>query len=259
MATQRRYFVIGSFVIVGLITGIVLIILLSSSSWFSKTVYLETYFNESVQGLSQGSYVKYRGINVGRVKDIAFVEQYYPQASQHEQSSRYIYVLLAINSQFLTHIAPGNVKKEVAQQVQNGLRARLNMQDLTGSSYVELNFVDHPQNHPALPIYWQPEYAYVPSTSSTLSRFTDSVQDILIGLQQVDFKHFFSQGQSTMQNANDLVHHLNEQLSNDQHQITSTLQNLNATTKQLRHLVNDLRQAPGQALLQKPKRLPPNQ
>lgn len=259
MVAQKRYFKIGLFVLIGLIVATGLVILFSTSNWFSKTIYIETYFNESVQGLSEGSYVKYRGIDIGRVKKIGFAQQYYPQAAEHSQTSRYIYVLLAINSSFLTHIAPGDVKTEVARQVKKGLRAKLNMQDLTGSSYIELNFMDNPSNYPTLPIYWQPKNAYIPSTASTLSRFTDSVQNILIGLQNVDFKRFFEQGESTMKNTNQLVRHLNEQLSSDQRQLTSTLQNLNAATEQLRHLASDLRQAPGQSLLQSPQALPPKQ
>ena len=256
-ATQRRYFAIGLFVLMGLAVAITLLILISANNLFSKTIYIETYFNESVQGLSVGSYVKYRGIEIGRVKDIAFAEQYYPQAKAHNKTSRYIYVLLAINSSFLTSIASDHVKKQVSQQVDEGLRAKLNMQDLTGSSYVEFTYVDSPnQNHTALPIYWEPQYAYVPSTASTFNRFADSIQSILNGLEDVDFKRFFEQGESTMKHTNSLVRHLNEQLSNNQQQITSTVQNLRVTSSNLRQLVNDLQQAPGRALLKQPHELP---
>lgn len=257
MKSAQYYFKIGLFVLTSLVVVLGLIIVIGGTHLFSKTMYVETYFNESVQGLTEGSYVKYRGINIGRVKKIRFAQQEYPQASNHIKSSRYIYVLLAINSSFLTDIPKSTFKQDVAKQVHKGLRARLNVQDLTGSAYIQLTYLDKSDTTKTLPIYWQPEYAYIPSTPSTFSRLTDSVQNILKGLQGVDFQRFFKEGQSAMKNTSELVQHLNDQLGNDQNQITGILHNLNATSQQMRHLVNDMRHAPAGTMLRKPQSMPP--
>lgn len=258
MKSAQYYFKIGLFVLTSLVVVLGLIIVIGGTHLFSKTIYVETYFNESVQGLTEGSYVKYRGINIGRVQKIRFAQQEYPQASNHLKSSRYIYVLLAINSSFLTDIPKSTFKRDVAKQVKQGLRTRLNVQDLTGSAYVQLTYLDNPDAK-TLPIVWQPEYAYIPSTPSTFSRLTDSVQNILKGLQGVNFQKFFKEGQSAMKNTSELVQHLNDQLGNDQNQITGILHNLNATSQQMRHFINDLRHAPAGTMLRKPHSMPPKQ
>lgn len=43
----------------------------------SKNLILETYFDESIQGLDVGSIVKFRGVKIGTVKEITFVQDKY--------------------------------------------------------------------------------------------------------------------------------------------------------------------------------------
>ena len=82
---QTNYFSIGLFILVGIALIISAILLLNNQKLFSKTTYIETYFNESVQGLSTGSPVKYRGLDIGYVKNIAFVNEVYPQVQGQVQ------------------------------------------------------------------------------------------------------------------------------------------------------------------------------
>ena len=74
MSAQANYFKLGLFVIgamvalascSSLIIGIGTLVPVEASS-------IETYFNESVQGLDVGSKVKYRGVVVGEVTRIGF-------------------------------------------------------------------------------------------------------------------------------------------------------------------------------------------
>ena len=74
---ETNYLKIGSFVIVGLVLLIMAIIIFGSVKIFQKIIYIETYFNESVQGLSVGSPVKYRGMEIGYVKAIDFANSIY--------------------------------------------------------------------------------------------------------------------------------------------------------------------------------------
>ena len=71
MEPKVNYFLVGSFVV---ILGAAMVIGLF---WLGKTDYrgvndrYEAFMRESVAGLSVDSTVKYRGVDVGRVKDIA--------------------------------------------------------------------------------------------------------------------------------------------------------------------------------------------
>ncbi len=187
-----HYFRIGLFLIVSVIVLIGLILFFNSSSFLKKHVLVETYFNESVQGLVVGSPVKYRGITIGHIKDIGLLNHEYALSPSTLNEDRYIYVLISIDSSFLTDIPPEQMQERLTRDVQQGLRAKLGMLDLTGNAYIELNFMN-PKQNPPLPIYWRPKHYYIPSTVSVLTRFTDNAQTLLQNLQAVNFQKFFTE------------------------------------------------------------------
>ena len=111
---ETNYFRIGSFVIVGLALLIMALIIFGSGKLFQKTTYIETYFNESVQGLSVGSLVKYRGMEIGYVKEINFVSQIYGNGhsvGKANVASRYIYVKIAITTNIFTNSSEKSFKE----------------------------------------------------------------------------------------------------------------------------------------------------
>ena len=61
---------IGLFIVTGLALGVIGLLLFSSSKMFSKTRLEIVYFDESLNGLSEGAPVKYRGVIVGSVKRV---------------------------------------------------------------------------------------------------------------------------------------------------------------------------------------------
>ena len=70
MATEARKFRVGVFTLVAVAILIGTIIWLGASRFFERTLRLDTYFSESVQGLEPGAAVKYRGVPSGRVEEI---------------------------------------------------------------------------------------------------------------------------------------------------------------------------------------------
>jgi phospholipid/cholesterol/gamma-HCH transport system substrate-binding protein len=70
MARKASRFKVGLFVIVGLAMGLAALVYLGASSYGEGADTYVTYFNQSVQGLSRDSVVKYLGVDVGRVTDI---------------------------------------------------------------------------------------------------------------------------------------------------------------------------------------------
>ena len=61
---------IGLFIVTGLALGVTGLLLFSSSKLFTHTKDAIVYFNESLNGLSEGAPVKYRGVTVGSVKRV---------------------------------------------------------------------------------------------------------------------------------------------------------------------------------------------
>ena len=73
MRQRMNYYKIGLFVISSIFIVSVFIIILGAGNLFQKNLILETYFDESIQGLDVGSIVKFRGVKIGTVKEITFV------------------------------------------------------------------------------------------------------------------------------------------------------------------------------------------
>ena len=60
--------------------------------------------------------------------------------------------------------------------MQNGLRVRIAPQGITGTGYLEMDYVN-PRSNTPLPIDWTPEYAYVPSSPSTMARLEETFEN----------------------------------------------------------------------------------
>lgn len=70
MDDTRPLFRVGLLVLLGIGLLVVLTFLLGARRWFQPSVEVETYFNESVNGLEVGSPVKFRGVQIGEVSEV---------------------------------------------------------------------------------------------------------------------------------------------------------------------------------------------
>lgn len=226
---ETDYLKLGSFVITALVILILAIIFLGSGKLFQKTIYVETYFNESVQGLLEGSPVKYRGLQIGYVKQISFVNQVYKYTvkEHHDLYSRYIYVKMAITADALAEAPQTVLEKALQQDIKKGLRIKLALQGLTGNAYLELDFVN-PNTHPPIEIYWTPRYYYIPSTTSLLTSVADNLSSLLDELNQVQFNQLATEAHQTFKN-------LNGWIEQNGGTIANTINNLEDVTTQAKN------------------------
>jgi paraquat-inducible protein B len=67
------------------------------------------------------------------------------------------------------------------------LRVRLAPQGITGTNYLEIDYVE-PAANPALPIDWTPLNIYIPSARSTVTAFVDAATEIVDRLQNLDIE-----------------------------------------------------------------------
>ena len=177
---RGTYLRVGGLVLLGVALVIGAVILLGGNSIAHGRTY-ETYFRDSVQGLEVGAPVKYRGVTIGTVTQIALTSAVYgrnlPDALRRT-TFRTVLVRFEVDTQRVGELPS-------ADSVSRGLRARTAPQGLTGVSYIELDFTD-PQRYPPLDLAWKPRYEYVPGIPSTLSQVQNSATDLLAKLQQVD-------------------------------------------------------------------------
>ena len=157
METKVNYTIVGLFVVLlsaALVAGI---LWLSGSAEYRKTydIYL-AYMNESVSGLNLNAPVKYRGVEVGRVKRISL-----------DQGER---VRLELQIERGTPIKENTI-------------AVLRVQGLTGIAQVELAG----NNRDAPPLKAKPgeEYPVIKTGPSLLTRMDTAVTDLLSSLNRV--------------------------------------------------------------------------
>ena len=90
---KLSYFKIGLFVIAAVVIGVIGVVVLGAGTIFRKEALVETYIDESVQGLDIGSPVKFRGVPVGNVERITLTSAEYPTTRQ------YVLVRMSISSE----------------------------------------------------------------------------------------------------------------------------------------------------------------
>jgi phospholipid/cholesterol/gamma-HCH transport system substrate-binding protein len=185
MATQANYFKIGVFVISGTLIALIGILLLGAETLFRKTFMIETYFQESVQGLDIGSPLKFRGFRIGKVEDIFLA------GNEYETEKTYIVVRASLSPDTFRPKTGKKIESMLNEKVQKGLRARLTIQGLTGTAHLDLDYqVETPS--PPLVTDWTPKYLYVPSTPSTITRISVSIDRIMRSLEKVNFEEVTS-------------------------------------------------------------------
>jgi MlaD protein len=181
-----RFFTVGAFAVLALVLCIGVILALGGSRWFRRSAILETYFDESVQGLDIGSKVKYRGVVLGQVTHIGFTYEKYESENPAGNPKRYVLVEAAVRPERVgirQTWDDASRQKEIAK----GLRIRLASQGLTGTNYLEMDYVDPATNTP-LPIDWTPEHFYVPSARSTVTQIVDAAEQTLSKVERLDLE-----------------------------------------------------------------------
>jgi phospholipid/cholesterol/gamma-HCH transport system substrate-binding protein len=179
MSEKAHQFRIGLFVLVGVAIVLGALFLFGIRSAFQPTYKFETYTLGDVEGLSVGSAVKLRGVEIGKVIEIGFSWNIYSGAEP-----RCIVVRCAVGQ----HIAPvqeKDFKTEVEMAVAKGLRAVVQSEGITGGSVVALQLMDG-EKYPPLNVPWKPKYWYVPSAPSQLGRLLAAVDRTLANLEKFD-------------------------------------------------------------------------
>lgn len=219
-----RYFKLGLFVLGAIALFIAIVLIVGSGGFFSGTrIRMETYFNESVQGLDIGSKVKYRGVTVGEVSLISFTHTRYERDKPATDRKQFVLVEAGLDPRLVgTSFGTSSDRSLLfAQQVERGLRVRLNPQGITGTSYLEIDFVDPAANRP-LAIDWQPDHLYLPSAPSTVKQFVDAASDLLTEFRRLDVPNLGLVFRETVASFNQLATTANSTLTKLQIERLST-------------------------------------
>ena len=129
MNEQTRRLRTGIFLTGGLLLVLIILFFLGGRDLFTRKIKVCTYFEESVQGLSRGAAVKYRGAPIGTVSDIRIIF-----------SKRIVRVDMEIEIDSFSGIM-GDFRTEFMNEVRdNGLRCRLEYLGITGLKFIDFDY-----------------------------------------------------------------------------------------------------------------------
>ena len=208
-ARKTSKFMIGLFVTVGTLIGIVFIVWMGASKYFEKGITYVTYFDESVQGLQVDSSVKYRGVEVGRVLKIGVAPD-----------NKLVEVVMKINF------------KEGAE---SNLTAQLKAVGITGIVFIDLDRREKSQPILGPEMKFVAEYPVIPSRPSDMRLIMTGLADIYGKIQKIDFEGISERLKGMAKSVDNFFN--NVQLANTIKHIESTTKSLDGTTQKIDKLI----------------------
>lgn len=186
MSAQASYFRLGLFVLAAIGLLLAGVIALGAGEWFQEGIMVETYVDESVAGLTVGSPVKNRGVQIGKVSRIGFVTSKYRAKSVEDEVcyGKYVLIEMEIDPEALPRRQLQERRDLLRRRVESGLRFRL-QSSLTGPTYLETTYVD-PNVRKPMSINWKPEYLYVPSDRGVVAQVTSAVERLASEIEKAE-------------------------------------------------------------------------
>jgi paraquat-inducible protein B len=194
--------IIGAFVLVAIALVIAAVFVIGGGTYFHKKTRAIVYFERSVNGLRIGAPVKFRGIDIGAVKDIRINMR----GAVRDPSHVRIPVVFEIDLDRVKEEGVPEIHLEsptvVKMLVRQGLRAQLETESLvTGVLYVALDVLpDTPAR-----IVGDTHYPEIPPARTSREEIPAKVQDILTKLAAVDVERLADSLQSTVDHADKLL------------------------------------------------------
>lgn len=225
-------FKLGLFVLFAIFLFVLAITFMGIFDSFMPKARVTTIVSESVQGLSNGSAVKYKGVPIGTVTDILILT-----------TTGQIQINFEVDlSRFRKKISDGSGKGHITTQkqfyayllarVHRGLTCRIEPDGITGSKYVEMDFFHEKKNGTALTqTCIRQGLFYLPSTPSVMANLRMNALEILASIASVDFKGISEQLNKLLLSANDTL---------QKAQLGDLVIKANAVTEKLNITVNHL-------------------
>ena len=236
MNPQRAsYFRLGLFTLGAIVIAVAFVVAFGAGQWFRPKQHIETYFDESVQGIDVGTAIKYRGVTVGQVSKIGFTYTVYEQDKPPLNRKLYVMIEAVVYPRELT--GRGELEPRLIRSlIDNGLRVQQAAQGLTGAYYLELDFVD-PARNPPLPIGWEPAHLYVPSARSKVGQLVSGAENLMRKLDRANLDE-------VVVNLNDMVTDVRNALERAQPGTLSAhadelLKEVRQTNRQLQAVLSD--------------------
>jgi phospholipid/cholesterol/gamma-HCH transport system substrate-binding protein/paraquat-inducible protein B len=206
MSDEARFVRVGTFVFGGIALAVVGVLVIGGGTFFRNPILFETVFEESVQGLEVGSPVKLRGVKIGTVHYIGLVADSYALDNSPNPAEEGNRVLVRMDLD-----RSGEMERSRQERIENvkdlaskGLRLRLTPLGITGTSFIQADYVD-PAKNPPMAISFDPETIYVPSAPSTISQLSSAAERLVSRIDKLDVERLLTNFDTLLVSLNDTL------------------------------------------------------
>lgn len=212
MSSRVSHFQIGLFVLFTLLLILAALFWIGAVEFYQETRDYVTYIDSSVEGLSPGSKVRYRGLSVGRVAGIGL-------AGDGEM----IRIDMEIQPDF---------------RIRENHAVQLKLKGITGDRYLALIKASPELERIPPPEGTDPESPCIPSVPGQMTRMVSGLQSMYEELRSVDMQGLGAQWREVAARANALL---------GSEELSASLKRINSLARELNTLAGNLREArPGQ-------------
>lgn len=191
MSESRKPFLIGAFLLSGVVLLAAGLLVLSRDSLLSRPVEYVVYFTGALDGLDIGADVTYRGVKVGNVRQINL-------SYDRSLNDVVMPVTIRISSESArSSNTDRGFDRSIERLIERGLRAQLQTPSLlTGKAIVALDFFPGQQGYIRDPHII--DLPAIPTVPSRIDQVADVLRDLAAGLREMPLKETLEAANKTL-------------------------------------------------------------
>lgn len=182
MTKTQRNFWTGSAAILLITVLIIMLCTVFTPNFFRPKTTIETYFKESINGLSVGSAVSFQGVKIGEVDEILLSSSAYPQNHINLFSDKNSVAVVRMT----VYLDKSKLEAQLPKMIKEGLRIQTQLSGVTGTLFLSAGYQD-PRLYPpeVIDFPWKPANLYIPSAISLTNEILDNLEQFFSTLQSV--------------------------------------------------------------------------
>ena len=237
MSSEKSYFRLGLFVVVGIALIVAGVIVFGAGIFFQPKFDVETSVTESIQGLDIGADVRYQGVQMGRLKHVQLGASLSNEddTKMRQALAKQVILTMEIFDDRMPDRKGMSRRQQIEDAVASGMRVRMAKGGLTGPNYLELIILD-PAKYPSVPPAYKPANTYIPSTPSFSVTVTSGIEALAEEFKRMRLA-------DTVDNANKLLIDMQQILGNLQtktvgDRLVATLDQAHASATRIREILD---------------------
>lgn len=231
---SSSYFKLGLFVLIGIGLLFAAVIALGAGRLLERPVFAESLFDESVDGLENGSPVKYRGVMIGHVTSIVFADDtHHAVKPEAHHLAHYVLVDMSLDSKSFKGMSLRDIHDAFAQMAREGLRARVATQGISGGVYIGLDFVSGAkppeEQHP------DSNAIYIPSAPSTMNQVMSAAEQLATDLRRANLPRLVEHMDGLVTSADKTAQHVGQLIESNRSSLNTAVSDLPGITGGLKN------------------------